>query len=45
MTDRILGSLLSVDGKGVVGMEDRLETGIDDVWSALPAYRDLGASA
>jgi uncharacterized protein YndB with AHSA1/START domain len=35
MTDRILGSLLSVDGKGVVRMEDRLEAGIDEVWSAL----------
>jgi uncharacterized protein YndB with AHSA1/START domain len=32
---RILGSLRSADGMGVVRMEDRLETGIDDVWSAL----------
>ena len=32
---RILGTLLSVDGKGVVRMNDRLEAGIDDVWSAL----------
>ena len=32
---RILGSLGSADGKGVVRMEDRFDTGIDDVWSAL----------
>jgi uncharacterized protein YndB with AHSA1/START domain len=33
--DRLLGSLLSVDGKGVVRMEERLDAQIDDVWSAL----------
>jgi len=32
---RLLGSLRSVDGKGVVRMEDRFDTDIDDVWSAL----------
>jgi len=32
---RILGSLSSADGKGVVRMEDRFGTGIDDLWSAL----------
>ena len=32
---RILGSLRAADGKGVVRMEDRLDTDIDDVWSAL----------
>jgi uncharacterized protein YndB with AHSA1/START domain len=32
---RILGSLRSADGKGVVRMQDRFDTGIDDVWSAL----------
>ena len=32
---RILGSLRSADGKGIVRMEDRLDTDIDDVWSAL----------
>ena len=32
---RILGSLGSVDGKGVVRMEDRFDTDIDDVWAAL----------
>ena len=32
---RILGSLGSGQGKGIVRMEDRFEAGIDDVWSAL----------
>jgi uncharacterized protein YndB with AHSA1/START domain len=32
---RILGSLRSADGKGVVRMEDRFDVDIDDVWSAL----------
>ena len=32
---RLLGSLRSVDGKGVVRMEDRFDTVIDDVWSAI----------
>ena len=32
---RILGSLGSAEGQGVVRVEDRLDTGIDDVWSAL----------
>lgn len=32
---RILGSLRSVDGKGAVRMEDRFDTDIDDLWSAL----------
>ena len=32
---RILGSLYSANGKGVVRMEDRFDTEIDDVWSAL----------
>jgi uncharacterized protein YndB with AHSA1/START domain len=32
---RILGSLRSADGMDVVRMEDLLDTGIDDVWSAL----------
>ena len=31
----ILGSLRSVDGKGIVHIEDRFETGIDELWSAL----------
>ena len=32
---RVLGSLRSVEGKGIVRMEDRFDTEIDDVWSAL----------
>ena len=32
---RILGSLRSADGKGVVRMEDRFDTDIDDLWSVL----------
>lgn len=38
---RILGSLRSADGKGVVRMEDRFETDIDDLWSALTDPRRL----
>ena len=33
--DRILGSLRSADGKGVVRMEDRFDTDINDLWSAI----------
>jgi uncharacterized protein YndB with AHSA1/START domain len=33
--DRILGSLGSAEGKGVVRLEDRLDTDADQVWSAL----------
>lgn len=32
---RILGGLRTVDGKGVVRIEDRYDTDIDDLWSAL----------
>jgi uncharacterized protein YndB with AHSA1/START domain len=36
MTDhRILGSLRSAGGAGVVRMEDRYDTGIDDLWAAI----------
>jgi uncharacterized protein YndB with AHSA1/START domain len=31
----VLGSLHSVDGEGIVRMEDRLATGIDDLWGAI----------
>ena len=31
----ILGSLRSADGMGVVRMEDRFDTEIEDLWSAL----------
>jgi len=33
--NRILGSLRSADGKGVARMQDRFDTDIDDLWSAL----------
>jgi uncharacterized protein YndB with AHSA1/START domain len=33
--DRIIGSLRSADGKGVVRMQDRFDTSIDDLWSAI----------
>jgi uncharacterized protein YndB with AHSA1/START domain len=32
---RILGSLRSADGKGVVRIADRFDTAIDDLWSAI----------
>jgi uncharacterized protein YndB with AHSA1/START domain len=32
---RALGTLLAVDGTGVVRLEDRFHTDIDDLWSAL----------
>ncbi len=32
---RILGSLRSADGNGVVRIEDRYDTDIEDLWSAL----------
>ncbi|MGW5237616.1 SRPBCC domain-containing protein [Monashia sp. NPDC004114] len=38
---RILGSLGSADGKGVVRIEDRYDTDIDDLWSALTDPRRL----
>jgi uncharacterized protein YndB with AHSA1/START domain len=38
---RILGSLRSADGKGVVRMQDRFDTNIDDLWSALTDPRRL----
>ena len=39
--DRILGSLRSADGKGIVRLEDRFDTSVDDVWSALTDPRRL----
>ncbi len=38
---RILGSLRSADSKGVVRIEDRYDTDIDDLWSALTDPRRL----
>ena len=40
-SSRILGSLRSADGKGIVRMEDRFDTDIDDLWSALTDPRRL----
>ena len=37
----VLGSLHSVNGEGIVRMEDRLDTGIEDVWVALTDPRRL----
>jgi uncharacterized protein YndB with AHSA1/START domain len=34
-TGTVTGSLRAEDGKAVVRMEDRFETGIEDLWSAL----------
>jgi uncharacterized protein YndB with AHSA1/START domain len=39
--NRILGRLRSADGRGVVRMEDRFDTDIDDAWSALTDPRRL----
>ena len=38
---RILGSLRSADGRGIVRMEDRFDTDIGDLWSALTEPRRL----
>ena len=39
--DRILGSLRSTDGKGIVRIEYRFDTGVEDLWSALTDPGDL----
>ena len=33
--NRILGTLRSADGQGVVRVQDRFDTDIDDLWSAI----------
>ena len=33
--NRIVGTLRTADGKGAVRMEDRFDTDVDDLWSAL----------
>ena len=38
---QILGTLRSADGKGIVRMQDRYDTDIDDLWSALTDPRRL----
>jgi len=40
-SNRILGSLRSADGKGVVRMEDRFDTDINDLWAAVTDPRRL----
>ena len=40
--NRILGTLRSADGRGVVRMEDRFDTDIDDLWSAITDPARLG---
>jgi hypothetical protein len=40
--NRIIGTLRTADGKGVVRMEDRFDTGIDDLWSAFTDPGRLG---
>ena len=37
----IIGTLRSIDGKGVVRMEGRYDTDIDDLWSAISEPRRL----
>ena len=39
---RVLGTLRSAEGKGIVRVEDRFDTEIDDVWSALTDPSRLG---
>ena len=39
--ERILGSMRSAEGKGIVRMEDRFDTPVDEVWSALTDPRRL----
>src|SRR5215475_1109613 len=39
--NRILGSLRAADGAGVVRMEDRFDTHIDDLWATLTDPRRL----
>src|SRR6476659_785424 len=39
---RVLGSLRSADGRGVVRIEDRYDTDNDDLWSALTDPSRLG---
>ncbi len=38
---RILGTLRAADGTGIVRLEDRFDTGIDDLWSAVTDPRRL----
>ena len=40
-SDRILGRLRSAEGKGIVRIEERFDTDVDDLWSALTDPRRL----
>ena len=40
--DRILGSLRSAEGEGIARIEDRFDTHVEDLWSALTDPRRLG---
>ena len=40
-TSRVLGILRTAEGKGVVRIEDRVDTRPDDLWSALTDPRRL----
>src|SRR4051812_22467789 len=40
--NRILGSLRSADGVGVLRLEDRFDTPIDELWTTLTDTRQLG---
>jgi len=42
-SERIIGSLRSANGKGIVRIEDRLDAPVDDVWSALTDPQRLGS--
>jgi len=41
--DALLGSVRSAEGKGAVRMEERLDTQVDEVWSALTEPRRLAS--
>ena len=41
-TARVLGHLRTEDGTGVVRIQDRLDTGLDDAWSAVTDPARLG---
>jgi uncharacterized protein YndB with AHSA1/START domain len=41
MTEHILGTLRTVEGEGVVRMEDRFDAPVDEVWSAVTDPRRL----
>ena len=42
--DRILGTIRSAEGKGIVHMEDRFDAQVSDVWLALTDRRRPGSN-